>query len=67
MRTDTERLEFIIENSMLKCQGRESSWFVLDVSDGLTFYTDRFPAYREAIDAAIERKEKECVEKSKVI
>lgn len=59
-RTDTERLEWLIEGPgrefCIRVQGNhQRGWVALDCSDGLVFASDQnCKTFREALDQAIE-------------
>lgn len=50
---DSARLDWVLNATKYRVQGTdEYGWRVLDWSNGLTFFIDRVPTAREAIDAA---------------
>lgn len=51
---DAAMLDWVIVNRNMRVQGRGASgWFVMDCNNGLTFYVDGAPTYRDAIRAAM--------------
>ena len=49
---DSARLDWVLENRLLRVQGSGDCWHVTDCRGGLTFLVQAAPSPRAAIDAA---------------